>query len=372
MNKVLFVNIEGQIGGAEHSLLLLAKYLRSDFHIAAACPAESHLAKQLTDMGIDSFMIPNPPRWPFHYIPRIMHLIKTSYRIIKIAYNFKPSIIHANSSYAAMASILAVVLIPQRLLWHARDLAGLRFTSRICGSFCTRVIAVSNAVKESLIKKGVNPIKIEVVYNGIELDTSCCGTPKTVQSKSDNTPIIFANIGQFVPWKKHILFVEAARRLIQKGAKAEFLLVGDDIFRRNSKYKVRLLNQIQNSGIAEKIVLLGWQENMNEVWAKIDCLVHTTDCEPFGRVIIEAMGHNVPVIAINKCGPSEIIQNGETGILVNPDNIKELSEAMLKIAGDKGFALKLASAAYEYVTSRFSAETTAKHIQKIYQQFLAA
>jgi glycosyltransferase involved in cell wall biosynthesis len=100
--------------------------------------------------------------------------------------------------------------------------------------------------------------------------------------------------------------------------------------------------------------------------------VHTADCEPFGRVIIEAMGHNVPVIAINKCGPSEIIQNGETGILVNPDNIKELSEAMLKIAGDKGFALKLASAAYEYVTSRFSAETTAKHIQKIYQQFLAA
>jgi glycosyltransferase involved in cell wall biosynthesis len=211
-----------------------------------------------------------------------------------------------------------------------------------------------------------------VVHNGIELDTSRYDIPETVQSKSVNTPVTFANVGQFVPWKKQTLFIETACRLIQKNSNARFFLVGDDIFGRNHEYKTSLLNKIRNSGTAEKIALLGWQENMNEVWSKIDCLVHTAANEPFGRVIIEAMGHHVPVIAINQCGPGEIIQNGKTGILVNSDNIEELSEAMLKIAGDKNLALQLASAAYRYVASRFSAETTAEHIREIYQQILAA
>jgi glycosyltransferase involved in cell wall biosynthesis len=372
MNKVLFVNIEGQLGGAERSLLLLAKYLRNDFHIAVACPAGSPLAEQLACMGIDSFIIPHPPSRSFIRIIQIIHLAKTSYRIIKIAHNFKPSIIHANNFYAAVASILSVAITRQKLLWHARDLTRFKLAPKICSFFCTRVIAVSNAVKESLIKKGIKPVKIVVVHNGIELDTSRCDIPETVQSKSVNTPVTFANVGQFVPWKKQALFIEAACRLIQKNSNAMFFLVGDDIFGGNPEYKAGLLNKIRNSETAEKIALLGWQENMNEVWSKIDCLVHTAAREPFGRVIIEAMGHYVPVIAVNQCGPGEIIQNGKTGILVNPDNIEELSEAMLKIADDKNLALQLASAAYRYVASRFSAETTAEHIREIYQQILAA
>jgi len=149
------------------------------------------------------------------------------------------------------------------------------------------------------------------------------------------------------------------------------MLVGDDIFGRDSNYKSSLLSYAENSTIAERVSFLGWQENMHEVWPKIDCLVHTAEREPFGRVIIEAMAHKIPVIAIGSCGPSEIIQEGKTGILVQPDDIEGLSEAMLKLAQDTQFASRLANAGYEHAISSFSADKTAALIQEIYEEVLA-
>ena len=110
---------------------------------------------------------------------------------------------------------------------------------------------------------------------------------------------------------------------------------------------------------------------MNEVWSKIDCLVHTASREPFGRVIIEAMSHGVPVVAVDSCGPGEIIRNGESGLLVQAGDIEGLSEAMLKIATDNELKTKLAKAGYRDATSNFTAERTAALIKEIYDEVLS-
>jgi len=222
------------------------------------------------------------------------------------------------------------------------------------------------------IAQGVRPERIDVVHNGVEVSDFNCLPLKTIEPALACARIRFASIGQFVPWKRQTLFLEAAQKLVHKGVDAEFLLIGDDIFGRDSRYKSSLLNQMRNSGIAQRVSYLGWRENMEDVWCKVDCLVHTADPEPFGRVIIEAMAHMIPVIAVNNCGPSEIIQNGKTGILFNANDPDELSEAMLKIAGDEAFARRLALAGYEQAILHFSAKGTAGRVRKIYEQVLVA
>jgi len=368
MNSILFVNLEGRIGGAERSLLFLVKYLRKDFHIAVACPNPSPLARRLAEIKITSFNLPKPPSRFYSRGLFLIHILKTSFRLTKIVYKVKPVVLHGNSFYATVVLLFPAVLTRGKLVWHARDLTRFGLPSRLCGRFCERVIAVSNAVKDLLIKQGTKAGKIDIVHNGIEARDSNL----EAQTKPNDAPIKFANVGQFVPWKKQDIFIKAACRFIQKGGDARFLLVGDDIFGRDCKYKAKLLSQIKNCEIAEKFNLLGWQENMDEVWRQINCLVHTAEREPFGRVIIEAMAHGVPVIAVDNCGPSEIIQNGKTGILVPVNDIGELSEAMLKIASDERFSRGLASAGYEQVVSRFSAEKIAVRIREIYEQILAA
>jgi glycosyltransferase involved in cell wall biosynthesis len=221
----------------------------------------------------------------------------------------------------------------------------------------------------------VSPDKITVVYNGIDNGSfgraGESGNSSGAPDRHSNGSFVFAHVGQFVPWKNHIVFLKAASHIAADLSDARFVLVGDDIFGRNSAYKRSVLSHARNSPIAEKIDFLGWQENMHEVWPKINCLVHTAEREPFGRVIIEAMAHRIPVIAAGSCGPSEIIQDRETGILVQADDVESLSAAMLNIARDSQFAGWLAKAGYEHATSSFTADKTAAQIQEVYAELLA-
>jgi glycosyltransferase involved in cell wall biosynthesis len=127
---------------------------------------------------------------------------------------------------------------------------------------------------------------------------------------------------------------------------------------------------VQETSIADKIDIVAWQEDMSSCWHNIDCLVHTADKEPFGRVIIEAMANKIPVIAVNSCGPKEIICNGESGILLTEDDAEAFSEAMIKIANNKKMAERLAEEGYKTVTKEFTATQTAQKIKAIYEEIL--
>lgn len=364
------VNLEGTIAGSEISLLTLVKHLYKDFCLAVACPDDSSLAKRLKEAKVVTLGLPKPPLLHYFRWQWWVYVVKTIFCVTKAIYKERPKIIHANNFHAAIVSMLPALVTGRRLLWHARDMSRFRLISRICGLFCERIIAVSNSVKNLLVEQGINPAKINVVYNGTEVNSLSGQT--AIQTGSNNRPTRFANIGQFVPWKKQTLFIEAACLLTRKDTNVEFFIIGDDIFERDHKYKIKLLNMIRNCAVPEKFKLLGWQENMEGVWNKIDYLVHTADKEPFGRVIIEAMSHKIPVIAVNSGGPSEIIQDGETGILVTPDDAETLSEAMLNMAQNKELARRLAESGYERVISDFSAEKTAENIRRIYNEVLAA
>lgn len=375
MTRILFVNLEGRIGGAETSLLLMVKYLRSQFHISVACPTGGPLSTALASLQIESHKLPRPPKRPYSSLFCLVYWLKTSFYIVRIASKANPNIIHASSFYAGAASVLAALATRKKLLLHARDLANFGFFSRFYSWFCERVIAVSHAVKNALVKEGVSPDKIKVVYNGVD-NTFCDRVDENANLLNTPSPeekysFVFAHVGQFVPWKNHIAFLKAASDVARDLPATRFLLVGDDIFGRDSNYKSRLLSYAKNSTIAERVSFLGWRENMDEVWPRISCLVHTADREPFGRVIIEAMAHKIPVIAVGACGPSEIIQNGKTGILVQVDDIKGVSDAMLRVAQDTQFANTLANAGYEHVISNFTADKTAARIQEIYREVLA-
>lgn len=374
MIRILFVNLEGSIGGAETSLLLMVKHLHSQFLISVACPGGSPLSRTLASIQIDSHKLPTPPNHAYSSLFSLVYCLKTSCYLARIAMKANPDMIHANSFNAGAFSVLAVLVTRKKLLLHARDLANLGFLSRFCSWFCKGVIAVSHAVKNALVQKGVNPDKVKVVYNGVDntfLNQSNESKDLfSTQGLCKQYSFVFAHVGQFVPWKNHIAFLKAASYVVSSLPNAMFVLVGDDIFGRDSAYKSSLLSYAEDS-IAENVRFLGWQENMDEVWPKINCLVHTAEREPFGRVIIEAMAHKIPVIAVDSCGPSEIIQNGKTGILVQPNDIEGLSDTMLKIAQDTQFANKLATAGYEHVISNFTADKTAAHIQGIYREVLA-
>jgi len=376
MARILFVNLEGKIGGAETSLLLMVKYLRGQFVISVACPDGGPLSSALASMQVKSHELPGPPNRSYLSFFTLTYWLRVSWRLMRIALRVNPDVIHANSFYAGVPATLTALVTRKKLLLHARDLADFRFLSRFYGRFSERIIAVSHAVKNDLIEKGIQPDKIKVIYNGVDKDSfSQSGEAKDSFSASRyprKDSFVFAHIGQSVPWKNHILYLKAASNVAKYLPDARFALVGANIFSCGTKYERSVFSYAKSSPIAERIDFVGWQENMNEVWPQIDCLVHTAKQEPFGRVIIEAMAHRIPVIAVGTCGPSEIIQNNKTGILVPADNVEALSEAMCNVAQDRQLTGRLVNAAFEHTMSNFTADKTAAQIQEVYMEILAA
>jgi len=365
--RVLCVNLEGSIAGAEQSLLLLVRFVPKRIQISAACPA-GVLTEKLRSLGIRTCQILSPPRKSNYLFIWFFYLAFVNMQLILIAFKTKPHIIHANSTKAVLAAILLKVFAASKLIWHMRDLRCSRLLAGICRCLSSKVIAVSKAVKDKLIGLGVKAEHIEVIYNGIATDD----IPAKITKKDQSSPVTFANIGQFVPWKKQFLFIEAAERFLQDGSNAQFILIGDDIFARDGKYKKELISKVMTSPFAQNIKIIGWQDNLASYWEQIDCLVHTADAEPFGRVIIEAMAHGVSVIAATGGGPAEIITNGETGLLFDPDDIDGLLEAMKTIYEDRELTDNLAINARKHIISNFQAKHTSEKIANVYEELIAA
>jgi glycosyltransferase involved in cell wall biosynthesis len=365
--RVLCVNLEGSISGAEQSLLLLVRFAPKSIGISAACPA-GILTDRLKELGVKTYRVCSTPRKFNHPIIWLFYLIFVNLRLVLIVFKARPQIIHANSSKAVLAVVLAKAVTGKKLVWHARDLKCSRQLARFCNLFASKVIAVSMSVENVLISHGVKAELINVIYNGVAADEF----PTGAKEKDQSSPITFANIGQFVPWKKQHLFIEAAERFLQDGSNAQFILIGDDIFGRDSRYKRWVIEIVKASSFASNIKIVSWQDDLNLYWPVIDCLIHTTDAEPFGRVIIEAMAHGVPVIAAADCGPAEIISCGKTGLLFSPDDIEELLRAMKTISQDKELAHNLAINAREHIVSNFQARKTAERIANVYEELMAA
>lgn len=358
---VCFICVEGQIGGAEKSFLLLGELVKQRYSIIAVCPASSEVESRFVKMGIECQAIEQMPKGG-GVIRKRWYFLKTSWRIWKIIKKIRPAIIHANNFKAGLAAIPASKLGGVKFVFHCRDMAGNCIAVRLCCWTADSVIAVSKAVRYWLIKKGCNKEKIDVVYNGVKTQKDATGE-KFISKK-----ICFGNVGQFVAWKRQGLFIEAAKIVCQQRSDVRFCIVGDDVFNREGKYKKELMQQLRNSPLGDCLELTGWQENMKDVWGQIDCLVHTAENEPFGRVVIEAMNNEIAVVAVDSGGCGEIVRDNVTGILVENADAVELADAMIKIAGNRYWAKMLGLAGRREVCEKFSFAMVGYKVMKIYER----
>lgn len=374
--RVLFVHLNGCMSGAEQSLILLVKRLSRVHEVVVACPDDGTLSVKLARLSIPTVVIAPLPKRRFLSPATWAYGFKVSYRLCRLIRKVKPDLIHANSFYAASVAVMAGAIRRKPVVVHARDFVGFPLLSRVLGHLSRRILAVSEAVKSELVGQGVPPAKIEVVYNGVDLEAS--GAVDSLPAESGTNggtterELVFGNVGQFVPWKNQKVFIEAAVDTSQHLAHARFLLVGDDLFGRDGVYREGLLELALRASLdcASNIEHVGWQQDMRSVWNRIDCLVHTATREPFGRVLIEAMARGIPVIAFDACGPREIITNGDTGILVESGNVDQLVDAMIRVATDRPFAETIARNGYHSVRLRFSQRETASAVERVYREIL--
>jgi glycosyltransferase involved in cell wall biosynthesis len=131
-----------------------------------------------------------------------------------------------------------------------------------------------------------------------------------------------------------------------------------------------LVKRVESLGLTDSVLFTGFQKDVPEIIATFDVAVLPSFFEGMGRVLLEAMAMEKPVVASSVGGIPDLVEHGTNGLLVAPGDVNGLAEALMKTLKDKCLAENMGKAGRKMISEKFSADHMAGAIEKLYRDLL--
>lgn len=363
IKKILFFTGGSYVAGLEIVTLQLIKGLKDrgfDVRCVVNGWNDGDFKSRLAAMNVPCYEVKigwlylTKPSWTLDTLLNYPRAFLTCRKILK---EFKPDAVNF-SSYAMPVMLYPLVKRNSFYTLHDTQLPNRKhrviyqLLKRRIGTF----IAVSGHIAETLKNLGVPVNKIRVIHNGVTVP------PLPVLSdKQPGNMIHFAIVGQVVEPKGHLVLVDAAALLIKKGiTNFNISIVGNN----ETAFGHTLAAVIKEKELSTFFSWRGYVKDVNEIYRNADVVVVPSLCtEAFSLATVEAMIRRLPVIASNRGGMKELIDNGQDGLLFTAGNAEELCDSMHKIIMDKSYADLLAQKAQKKASENYTNDAmTEKYI----------
>jgi len=295
-------------------------------------------------------------------------------RIRKLHQSRRIDLIH---SHAALPSGLAAVLISRELkipcvvTVHGLDAFFDQQVRGYPGRWCkrvaqfvyrsaSRVICISEKVCAEVAAGTSVPVKTCVIYNGVD--------PKMFSPEaSESLPETVLSVGNLIPIKGHELLLRALASVLPRYPYVSCEIIGDGSERQ------RLTTLAKECNVAGKVRFLGRQDRRQVREAMRRCALFALPSwyEGLGCVYLEAMSSEKPVIACRGQGIAEVIQHGNNGWLVGPNNLQELIQALATLLENLSLRRRLGEAARRTVVESFTSAHQAAQLARLYEECVA-
>lgn len=232
------------------------------------------------------------------------------------------------------------------------------------------IVANSQAVATYAQEQEGSPASLyHVIHNGID--------PTAFESTADlklvrvrykipfHTEVI-GIVANFSPVKDHDLFVRIARELARRRPDVHFLLVG------SGDLRAKIERDLARSGLKDRVTLSRTMVELPDLYKLMSVCVLCSKVEGFPNVLMEAMAAGTPVVAPNVGGIPELVQHGETGILVDSREPGDYADAIERILGDEALRASLTANARAHIESRHSIEGMVRAYEEYYVRLLMA
>lgn len=301
------------------------------------------------------------------------------FRLAKIMREKNIHAIHTHNWGVFCESIFAAVLakVPVRvhmahggLLAHQNSCWGSvkkkirRLTEFTAALFCNDIIAVSGDLKKIICQEvGIAEHKITVVRNGIKLTSVDAATQATIykQLGLNKNEFIICFVGRLATVKNVPFLLAALEEIYVDNPAVKLLVVGD------GPEKNTLIDLVNKRGMTESVFFLGARNDIRNILSICDLFVLPSLSEGISISLLEAMSMKVPAIATNVGGNAEVIENGETGILVESNNVGELKAAIYFFMNNKERKEEIAEKAYHRMHANFNIEKNIEIFSSMYQ-----
>jgi glycosyltransferase involved in cell wall biosynthesis/peptidoglycan/xylan/chitin deacetylase (PgdA/CDA1 family) len=335
-----------------------------------ACPSHGPLTEALRAEGAEVLVFPM----------RKTYDLLAIYRIYKVLRKYKIDVIHSHGLLVNILSRVASYLANTRVSISTAHIP-LNLKSRkqaqnvleklmvpyylimdnLTSLFNQKVIAVSHAVKRDLMEQGVDPKRIVVVQNGIDLTRGRRNNQNTKGKLKRNgkNPIV-GTITRLSPQKDIPTFLKMAALVIKDVPKTQFLIVGDGEKRKE------LQDLAEKLGLGDHVRFLGYRKDVPDLLKTFDIFALSSLWEGLPIVILEAMAAEKPVVATAVDGVAEVVEHGKTGLLAEPKRPDLLAKFAIELIRNPNRAKEMGKRGRERLERSFSINRVINTVEQIY------
>ena len=270
--------------------------------------------------------------------------LKAFYRIYETLINYKPDILHTNSSKAGFLGRIAGKIAGVSDIYHSphghifygyhSKIVSKAFIilEKFAAKFSTKIFNLTEQGKKDHIQENIGPPqKFKVSSCGVDLSPFEDITPL---SSNKNSPFTLCWIGRFVSIKNPEMFIRAIHEIDSPSNKFNYRMIGNGPLLPKIKKQAERLN-------LNNLHFEGYKNNIIPFLLNSDIFILTSKNEGFGRVIVEAMAAGLPIIATSVGGVPDLITQGKNGLLVPSNDYKKLRQAILKLYNSKDLYNKI-------------------------------
>jgi glycosyltransferase involved in cell wall biosynthesis len=226
-------------------------------------------------------------------------------------------------------------------------------------------VAVSDEVKQRLLKAGVRAEKIHLVRNGIDLRPFDDAASSRGKSPARDGALVVGLVGRLA-WEKGVdIFLNAAARVLVEFPHTKFMVVGE------GPDAEKLEQQIDELKIRGSVSMLGRREDMPAVYGSLDVMVSSSRQEGLPMAILEGMASGLPLVATAAGEVPTLVLQDRTGIPVPLENVEALAAGIGDLLRDPLLRLLLGAGARRLIEEEYSAGRMTADYLRVYSEAVA-
>ena len=354
--NILFLTRTMKLGGTENVILQLCEIFKPIVNNIVVCSCGGVNVEKLNELGIKHYLIPDiQGKTP-------LNMMWTLQNVRSIVKKENITVIHSHHRMAALYANLVsgkkITLITNshNIFHDKKQLTRIAYKRN-------NLIAVGEHVKKNLVEFfGIQNGNVTVIHNAVKpFMGEVVPVPEIVKAKEKGKTII-GNIGRLSEQKGMEYFIKAAKEILEMRHDVCFFIIGD------GEDADKLKKMAQTLLLGDSLVFLGYRPDVQNVMSQMDFIVLSSLWEGLPLTPIEAFSVRKSVIATAVDGTPEVVTDGKNGLLVEPKDVKQLIDAIIKMCQDTEMRQKCADVAYQTYAEEFSFETLSRRYVNYYKE----
>lgn len=360
-------------------LSLIEKLNKNIFKPFLALPENGLMVRKAKDLGVETFVVPHIIKLGEGYrLWKVLKITKCICDMIELIKKNKINIVHSNSPRAGFIGGFVAKLTSSASVIHVRDIHlspfSNYFKALILDALSDKIIAVSNATKNAVMQKRTKlEFKTKVIYNGIDFEKLDKILTKNIRHElgiGENVPII-GSVGIIHPVKGHDTVIRASAIVRERFPNLKVLITGGYLLEADRLFEIELRNLVKELNLTDCVIFTGFRDDIYDILSIMDVLILASNYpDPLPRILIEASAMRKPIVATKVGGIPEIVEDGISGILIEPSDYKSLAEAVISLLENRPLATEMGLNARKIAESKFSIETHVREIENIYIELI--